>query len=230
MINKTYIVAAIKPWHIAEFYLHKADLPGDWHLVTKKEELTIEMLERLNPRYIFFPHWSWIVPDSILSRWECVCFHMADVPYGRGGSPLQNLIVRGHQNTKLTALRMTNKLDAGPVYKKVDLSLGGSAQDIFVRMAPKIIELEKYIVANEPEPEEQEGEIVEFIRRTPKQSVVPIKCSENELLDHIRMLDAETYPKAYLDYGEYRLEFDRATKDENGQVVAKVVFTKKLIE
>jgi len=37
---------------------------------------------------------------------------MTDVPYGRGGSPLQNLIVRGHTETKLTALRCVRDLDA----------------------------------------------------------------------------------------------------------------------
>ncbi len=30
-------------------------------------------------------------------KFECVCFHMTDVPYGRGGSPLQNLIIREPQ-------------------------------------------------------------------------------------------------------------------------------------
>ncbi len=37
--------------------------------------------------------------------------HMTDVPYGRGGSPLQNLIARGHTSTKLTAMRMTAEVD-----------------------------------------------------------------------------------------------------------------------
>ena len=64
-----------------------------------------------------------IYSKEIIKRFECVCFHMADVPYGRGGSPLQNLIARGHRETKLTALRMVEDFDAGPVYSKMPLCL-----------------------------------------------------------------------------------------------------------
>lgn len=32
-------------------------------------------------------------------------FHMTNFPYGRGGSPLQNLMKRGHHTTTITALR-----------------------------------------------------------------------------------------------------------------------------
>lgn len=67
-----------------------------------------------------------MVPEAVLIAAECVCFHMTDVPYGRGGSPLQNLIVRKHKKTKLTALKMTEEIDAGPVYCKRELSLDGS--------------------------------------------------------------------------------------------------------
>ncbi len=34
------------------------------------------------------------MPREIFENWACVVFHMTDLPYGRGGSPLQNLIVR----------------------------------------------------------------------------------------------------------------------------------------
>lgn len=56
---------------------------------------------------------------------------MTDVPYGRGGSPLQNLILAGHADTQLTALKMVEEMDAGPVYAKRPLSLEGKAQDIY---------------------------------------------------------------------------------------------------
>jgi methionyl-tRNA formyltransferase len=75
------------------------------------------------------------VPAEIVERFECICFHMADVSYGRGGSPLQNLILRGHHSTVLTALRIIDELDAGPTYLKKPLSLEGCAQDIYERAA-----------------------------------------------------------------------------------------------
>ena len=112
---KNYIVAATRPWNIASYERNSPQLPGKWTLVQDPLALTIELVEALQPRYIFFPHWSWLVGPEIMSRAECVCFHASDVPYGRGGSPVQNLIERGHDETRLSALRMVDALDAGPV-------------------------------------------------------------------------------------------------------------------
>ncbi len=61
------------------------------------KDLEVSKLLEFSPRYIFFPHWSWIIPKEIYEKFECVIFHMTDLPFGRGGSPLQNLIVRGHK-------------------------------------------------------------------------------------------------------------------------------------
>ena len=52
-----YMVATTKPWNIAAFEAHRVTLPGSWHLVEQPENLTAEVVERLSPRYIFFPHW-----------------------------------------------------------------------------------------------------------------------------------------------------------------------------
>ena len=225
-MNNTYVVATIKPWNIDLFHNKTTIFSGNWHLLSTPEELSVENLEKINPRYIFFPHWSWIVPSEILRRWECVCFHMADVPYGRGGSPLQNLIVRGHRVTKLSALRMLEELDAGPVYKKVDLDLSGSAQQIFERMALKIFDLIEFIAIHQPTSESQSGPVTLFKRRKPEESRLPESVAITQLYDHIRMLDAETYPKAYLEHGDFRLEFDQAKVNESGELVARVKFIK----
>ena len=89
---KSFLVATIKPWNVNAYHEHADKLEGDWHLITEKKKLDGDFLKRLNPRYIFFPHWSWRVPREIIENYECVCFHMTDLPYGRGGTPLQNLI------------------------------------------------------------------------------------------------------------------------------------------
>ena len=136
-----YLVVTIKDWNIEEYKEYSNKFKGEWHLITNKEELTLGNLKRINPEYIFFPHWSWMVPQEIVDNFECVCFHMTDLPYGRGGSPLQNLIIKGCKETKITALKMTQELDAGGIYRKTHLSLHGSAQEIFVRASKKISKL-----------------------------------------------------------------------------------------
>lgn len=216
-----YLVAAVKPWNLDAFARRTPGLPGEWHLASEPGALTAERVRALAPRYVFFPHWSWRVPDEVLAAAECVCFHMTDVPYGRGGSPLQNLIARGHRETRLSALRMVAEFDAGPVYMKRPLSLDGRAQEIFERAAELCFDMMAEIAATEPEPEPQRGTPVVFPRRRPDQSALPADGDLGALHDHIRMLDADTYPAAFLDHGAFRIEF-RHAEAEDGRIEARV--------
>ena len=222
--GSVYIVAGSKPWNRRVFDEVITKLPGEWHFIGSPQELTLENVKKINPRYIFFLHWSWKVPPDIINKYECICFHMTDVPYGRGGSPLQNLIVRGHRHTKLTALRMTEELDAGPVYFKEDLCLEGNAEEIYIRATYLAARMIRRIIEERPEPQPQTGEVVIFKRRKPHQSRIPELPNLQALYYFIRMLDAEGYPKAFIEYAGFRYEFSRAAL-YNGRIIADVKIT-----
>ena len=224
MTQPCYIVLGSKSWNREIFETELRPLPGNWIFIATPDELTLEKLHTLKPRYLFFLHWSWIVPPEIVNGFECVCFHMTDVPYGRGGSPLQNLILRGHRETKLTALRMVEALDAGPVYLKQPLSLEGTAADILARASALSVAMIKTILADQPAPQPQSGDITLFKRRKPADSAIPPVDSSEKLYDFIRMLDGEGYPPAYIDHAGFRYEFTRASL-HNGRVVATVNIT-----
>jgi methionyl-tRNA formyltransferase len=174
-------------------------------------ELTHEALAELTPRWIFFPHWSWKIPSEIYQDFDCVVFHMTDVPFGRGGSPLQNLIARGFESTKLTALRCVEEMDAGPVYMKRDLSLLGTAEEILIRASTMIGDMIHEIALKSPAPVPQSGEATTFKRRTPAQSDLRNATTLKEAHDLIRMLDADGYPRAFADIGPFRIEFSRSS-------------------
>ncbi len=216
-----YIVAGNKPWNRRVFDEVISSYPGEWHFIGSQEELSLERLGKINPHYLFFLHWSWKIPDDIINKFECVCFHMTEVPYGRGGSPLQNLVIRGHRHTKLTALRMTRDFDAGPVYMKEELCMSGSAEEIYLRATYLSAQMIKHIIDANPEPVPQTGKAVIFPRRQPGDSEIPALPSLTALYDFIRMLDADGYPRAFLYYGNYRLEFSRAVLYD-GKIVADV--------
>lgn len=221
MKNKKYIVATIHKWNIDQYNKSLSKLEGNWHLISDPKKLTFEYVNSIQPRYIFFPHWSVKVDKKITSNFECVCFHATDVPYGRGGSPIQNLIVRGHKNTVITSLQMTDELDAGPVYFKVPLSLNGIAQEIYERSSKIIFDMINNMVNKEPKPVPQTGKATIFKRRTMEQSVVTKQAKTlEELFDHIRMLDAESYPKAFIEYGNLRIELTKP-KLKNGKLTAE---------
>jgi len=165
-----YIVVTTKEWHIRSYKESISKLVGNWTLITEKELFNSDEVRRRNPKYIFFTHWSWMVDKEITDNYDCVCFHPTDLPYGRGGSPLQNLITLGHKETKISAFRMNDEVDGGDIYLKQDLLLSGSAHEIFKRMADIYVEMIDFIITSNPEPAPQSGEVTAFVRRTPEQS------------------------------------------------------------
>lgn len=223
--NAVYVVAATRPWNRKIFHAVIKRFPGTWHLVTTPDALRGGRVAHLNPRSLFFLHWSWKVPREMVERYECVGFHMTDLPYGRGGSPLQHLILRGHKTTTLTAFRMTHALDAGPVYLKADLALTGPAHAIYVRASRLAATMIRRLITGGIRPIPQAGRPVVFTRRTPAQS--RIATSEDRvgrLYNFIRMLDADDYPPAFLEYGRFRYEFSNARPTRN-RMTANVTIT-----
>ena len=226
--NIPFLIFTTKDWNICEAVslIDKYNLKFV-HVFSRREDLNNNVIEQYGPRYIFFPHWSWIIPQSIYEKWECVVFHLGDVPYGRGGSPLQNHIERKLYDTFLSALKVTKRIDQGPVYLKRSISLWGSAEEIYMRAA-KIIFLEMipWILENESFPQEQQGEGTFFPRRHEEQSDFNRNTIESldDIFDIVRMLDADGYPHAYLEYGSFRLTFSRAQR-KYGKVIADVEIT-----
>ncbi len=218
--KKQYIFASCREWHRDLYEKFSANSDDVWFYVSNASELE-QAISSTQIKYIFFLHWNWVVPEKIWSKYECVCFHMTDVPYGRGGSPLQNLILAGHTMTQLTALKMVEEMDAGPVYKKAPLSLSGSAEEIYKRAGDVSAEIIEWMISNSPVPNPQEGKPYLFKRRQPEQSKLPDKGDLRKIYDYIRMLDAEGYPHAFLEYGDFVVNFRKADFCDD-KIVAEV--------
>lgn len=223
MSEERYVIATIKPWNIELFHQHFSK-KANFVLISDPSELTDENLKKIDPKFIFFPHWSWIIPKTIWAQFKCVVFHLTDLPYGRGGTPLQNLILAGKKTSKLSAISVCQELDGGDVYMKKEFSLSGSAEDVYRRVATMVFEgmiptlIDKKII-----PQPQSGEPTHFKRRTPEQSQVINIDTIEKLYDHIRMLDADEYPRAFLDVGAHRFEFQEARLwEEERYMEAKV--------
>ena len=88
-----YIVASEKKWHDITFAQLQKCIHAEWIRINVSTDLTLEKIDEINPKYIFFLHWSYIIPCSIYDKYDCVVFHMTDLPYGRGGSPLKKRVL-----------------------------------------------------------------------------------------------------------------------------------------
>jgi methionyl-tRNA formyltransferase len=216
-MDKNYVVATVKPWNTELFFNNYAD-KSNFRLVNAPGELTLLLTGLHNRgekvRYIFFPHWCWKIPDWIVKRYECVIFHMTDLPFGRGPEPLQHLIDRGIKQTTLTALRADEGMDTGPVYFKLQgIPLEGTAENIYAFVSKAVYKMIDIMIADEPTPKPQDADAsgVVFPKQTEDDYVLPLDDKSIEVLyDHIRAHDAETYQPSFIEHSGYRIEFTNA--------------------
>jgi methionyl-tRNA formyltransferase len=225
MKKKRIIIATIKQWNIdnAINFINKFN-NFEFLLITKKSDLTQNKIKKFGPDFIFFPHWSWIIPRNIFNNFQCIVFHMTDLPYGRGGTPLQNLLIRNRKKTKISAIKVIEEVDAGPIYLKKDLELTGNAEIIY-KKASKIIfdNMIPEIIVNNLLPKKQVGKPIIFKRRNPKESDIKNAVRVKEIYNKIRMVDAEGYPPAYISTKNFIVTFKKAELTEK-KVIAIAEF------
>lgn len=196
-----------------------------FYLVTTKEALN-DIL-KLNPEKIFFFHWSYIVSENICNGYTCINIHTSNLPYGKGGSPLQNQIVDGVLESKVNALRMIKEVDGGPIYCSRPITLHGSVFDIWNSITKLSFSIITDIIDNNIQPVEQPKLEDETIYKRIKDNKLPFDaCSLEELYDHIRMVDSKYYPDPYIEIGNFRLQFNRGQYDGE-TVLCDVKISKK---
>ena len=122
---------------------------------------------------------------------------------------------------------MVEELDAGPIYLKKDLSLEGTAAQIFERTDQIIEQMIQEILEADISPKSQEGEVTIFKRRKPEDGKMNDLTSLTEFYDYIRMLDAPTYPPAFIEVNGFKIEFSEASFEDENTLNAHVRITKK---
>jgi methionyl-tRNA formyltransferase len=196
-----------RSWAVAAFQEIRKQRPTveivillDWKSVTR------QLLDVVQPTFLLFYGWSWLVESSITSSYPCYCLHPSALPAYRGGSPLQHQIIAGLTETKATLFLMTKDFDRGPIAAAVSLSLEGDIPTIQERMTSAGVKLgteliDTYESGNVPQVKEQEGAGSIYKRRTPAESEITqeelLSHSAFELANKIRSLTGD-YPHAFI--------------------------------
>jgi methionyl-tRNA formyltransferase len=161
-----------------------------------------EVLRDFRPDLVLFYGWSWYVPEQILQDYKCFMLHPSPLPKYRGGSPIQNQIIAGEINSKVSIFLMTDEMDAGDIIAQEDLSLEGRLDEIFKRIEDAGVRLTSNILCFGFNPTPQNHTKATYgKRRKPEDSEITLdeimKCSSEHLFNKIRML-ADPYPNAFI--------------------------------
>jgi methionyl-tRNA formyltransferase len=156
-----------------------------------------------------FYGWSRMVPDWLTSVTPCYCLHPSPLPRYRGGSPLQHQIMEGQYWSAVSIFRMTNEMDAGPIFAQVPITLDGSLADIFDRIVKAALEPTRILIDAIAHPEQRiatrpqlEREATDYVRRTPADSeITPDEIAgmtARALYNKVRALAHPEYPAPFI--------------------------------
>ena len=115
---KKYIIITKKIWDKKNFELIKKS--KNFVIIN---HIDFNKIKKVNPELIFFIHWSNLIKKNLYEKYKCIQFHCSDLPKFRGGSPIQNQIIRGIYKTKITAFKITKKIDSGNYCEKQKVEL-----------------------------------------------------------------------------------------------------------
>ena len=116
----------------------------------------------------------------------------------------------GFKETPVCAVKMTDDLDAGPIYASSDISLAGTLNSIFSRIKGAVNDLIIEIVEKDPLPSDQLGKPHVFKRLTSAENEIPVGLKLEQIYDRIRMVDHADYPNAFIIYGDIKIELTKA--------------------
>jgi methionyl-tRNA formyltransferase len=95
--------------------------------VAQPEKIINHKSEILNlkPDLIIVAAYGHILPKEILDipQYGCLNVHPSLLPKYRGPSPIQSTILSGDEKTGVTIMRMTEKLDAGPILSQKEITV-----------------------------------------------------------------------------------------------------------
>ncbi len=194
----------------------------DFYCVSSKLEFS-SLAKGQDFDLVLFIGWSWLVPSRFVDRNTCVCFHPSDLPKYRGGSPIQNQIIDGLTASKVTAFKMDDGLDSGPIYDKEPISLMGNLEDVLDDISKASTILAVKIVHDCINDRlffyPQEGSsATTFKRRSPEQSEITIEdiqiCTSTQLHNKIRALQYP-YPNAFIVCGDGKKLFISLSRVED---------------
>ncbi len=119
-------------------------LAGNYHIpVVQPEKLKNweEEIRKIKPALIIVAAYGHIIPKEILEipKYRCLNVHPSLLPKYRGPSPIQYAILNGDEKTGVTIMRLSEKMDAGPIIIQKEVKI--DEKETFKKLHDKLAEI-----------------------------------------------------------------------------------------
>ena len=144
----------------------------------------IKSIKKFNPKIIFAYGWSGYINKELRDICNCLILHPSELPKFRGGSPIQNQLVRNINKSAITILLASDKIDSGDILFQKKILLNGYLDDIHNRIVKMGVSGTEKILKNIQKNqiiyyEQDHKKATTFKRRTPAMSEIFIDDFKN---------------------------------------------------
>lgn len=199
-----------------DVYLSKKNLNLD---IIKKIKKKFLIIKKINSRIISLINkkkydilivagWPLIFPDKLIksSKFGTINLHAGKLPHYRGGSPLNWQIIEGKKNIYISIIKMTKKLDEGPVYisKRISLSTSETINDLHIKVNkayPLMVDSVIQMINKKVRPKKQNSKFKRYLRQRSDKDGVIIwnEMRDYEVFNFVRAI-TKPYPGAFYFY------------------------------
>ena len=133
---------------------------------------TISTISKMKIDLLVVVAYGKILPDWVLEypKFGCLNIHFSLLPKWRGAAPIQKAIANGDKISGISFMKIVNELDAGPIYESFNVDI---EDNDFFQAEEKLLETSlmhissviNQIVANNKQPEEQNGKEVTYAEK-----------------------------------------------------------------
>lgn len=226
MQNHKYFVVAKHDFYLEDAKKSFRALGIEIEVSNSLENIREQILRYSHSCTVFVPHYSKMIDLKSFFGARFIGFHTGSLPRDRGGSPVQNKILKQEYLTEVSAITLEEKIDSGAIYtqRKIDLS-EGNIEFILRKISLLISSMMVEIALGELKPVPQKETFQVNKRLLESDSELPKLADLNQIYDRIRMVDGLDYPRAYISQGDYKIYFTNAVH-KDGILTANATFEK----
>lgn len=205
MLKKKILCVGYREWALKIYKDLKKYKKVKVKIIKNKKDITFSKISKFKPDIILFYSWSWKIHKKIILNFKSYMLHPSDLPKFRGGSPIQNQIIRGFKKTKLSLFRMNDILDGGNILSKKSINLEGNIDNIFDEIYKKGKILTIGLLSNKYREKKQNLKKGSIYKRRKKEdseiTIKEIKSKSNKyFFNKVRML-TDPYPNSFIKCG-----------------------------
>ena len=203
----------VKKKYNVEVYLSKKNLnlsilgkiKKNFIIITKINNKIISKIKHKKYDILIVAGWPLIFPEDLIksAKFGTINLHAGRLPYYRGGSPLNWQIIEGKKKIYISIIKMTKKIDEGPIYisKKILLKDTETIKDLHIKVNkeyPYLVDEVIKKIKKKIKPKKQSIKFKRYLKqRSDKDGEIEWKKKTDlEVFNFVRAI-TKPYPGAY---------------------------------